>query len=354
MATRSHDPFLLAGIRRIERCSGGFTMGEQADPETRTSVWWPRIVSAVLGIIVTVTGAVIVQRLQAREPRLVYSSVETVPFNGPNNVVGIYQIVLRDDGKTEIESISCYIRIPGAKIEQYRTLAAPSLSTTATVANDAVRVDIPNLNPGETTQISILASNPSFLPNRPEISVRGKGVTGEPQAPAGNSPSESPRFYILVLTAATALASTSLIRLVVSKRSGGGSQAEALASICQMHGLSARAERYAAATKVTYYAEADRLGEEAYRSNDPNVASEVKRILTAMSAIPSMRDGSRSIVLYQLARISAKEGSAENANRYIAEARKLAEEEVDGRRRIDPLFNDVAGVPTLGIGEGKQ
>jgi hypothetical protein len=36
--------------------------------ERKSSIWWSRIISALLGITVTVVGALIVQRLQTREP----------------------------------------------------------------------------------------------------------------------------------------------------------------------------------------------------------------------------------------------------------------------------------------------
>jgi hypothetical protein len=313
--------------------------------EARASVWWPRIVSAVLGIVVTVAGALIVQRLQAREPRLVYSSVETVPFNGPSNVVGIYQVVLRNDGKAEVENISCYIRVPGAKIEQYRTVAAASLSTSATQSVDAVRVDIPSLNPGESAQVSILASNPTYLPTHPEISVRAKGVTGEAQAPSGAPQSDFTWFYLSLAAAATALASTSLIRRLFSKGKGlfsaemgveSETQAKTLASICRKHGLEPRALCYDAVKEITYYGEADRLGAEAGDSDDPQATLDVKKILLALSVAREMRDESRAIVFYNLARIAMKDGDLDEAGNYLFQARALSPEEVDGRRRIDP------------------
>jgi hypothetical protein len=142
--------------------------------------------------------------------------VETVPFNGPNNVVGIYQVVLRNEGKKEVEDIGCYIRIPGAKIEQYRTITAPSLVTTDRVANDTVRVSVPNLNPGEAAQISVLASNPTFLPTHPEISVRAKGLMGEEQPATPSEKSETALPFLSAAIALAALLSTFAIRTLLT------------------------------------------------------------------------------------------------------------------------------------------
>lgn len=314
-------------------------------PERKSSVWWSRIVSALLGITVTVAGALIVQRLETREPRLTYSSVETVPFNGPNNVVGIYQVVLRNEGKKEVEDIGCYIRIPGAKIEQYRTITAPSLVTTDSVTNDVVRVSIPSLNPGETAQVSVLASNPSFLPIHPDISVRAKGLMGMEQPSVAAAKSETTLPLLSGIIALAALVSTFSIRTLLTHGRGDvrlGSQRQVLATICKAHGFSARAERYARAAKLTYYGEADRLGQEAIQSTDQSTISEIKSILSALSMTEdNMKDSSRSIVLYNLARILAKEDNLEEAVEVLSRARGFDAEEVDGRHVMDPLLKDV-------------
>jgi hypothetical protein len=145
------------------------------------------------------------------------------------------------------------------------------------------------------------------------------------------------------------LGSTSLIRRLFIKEVGSGSQAETLASICEMHGLKPRADRYAAAKEITYYGEADRLGEEADGSNDPQVVSQVKRILLALSVVSGVRNASRAIVFYNLARISAKDGKMDEAENYLFQARTLSAEEIDGRRRIDPLFGKVSDGATSEI-----
>src|SRR6266849_8586817 len=69
---------------------------------TRKSEWPNRIISALLGIVVSVVGAVILGRLQAREPHLVYWLTEALPFSGQSVNVSIYQISVSNDGKQEI------------------------------------------------------------------------------------------------------------------------------------------------------------------------------------------------------------------------------------------------------------
>jgi hypothetical protein len=315
-------------------------MGDEIGPPQTASAWWPRIISALLGIAVTVVGSLILQKLQSREPHLTYSAVEALPFNGQSGVVGIYQVILRNDGKKEIEDITSYIQVKGAKIEQYRTIVAPSLTTTTSADADAIRVNLPSLNPGEAAQISILASNPTFLPSRPEISVRAKGVNGVEQTSQPLRPEEKP-FLLSLLTAFSALVSTSLIYLFLGRRRlMGRSQAANLKSICQTHGLDSRAERYSTVGRLTYYAEADRLGDEAVQSQNAQTTSEIKKVLIGICALPTINEGSKAIVLYNLARIAAKEGNDTDVDAYVAGAKRISPEEIEGRIRIDSLLKE--------------
>ena len=314
---------------------------ESTGQKTSSSVWLSRLLSALLGVAVTVVAALIVQKLQSREPHLVYSSAETVPFNGQSGVVGIYQIVLRNDGKREVEEIICYVRIPGAKIEQYRTVVAPSLNSISTVTNDAVRATIPGLNPGESAQISILASSSTSLPGRPEVSLRGKGVNGVEQT-SSETPStlEKMSTWGLLAVAITSLFSTSLFYQLFRKRFGGN-QVRVLESICRTHGLDSRAERYSTLSKVTYYGEADRLGDEAVRSSDGQTISSVRKVLFSLATSSGINPESRAIVLYNLARIAAKEGNTDELATYPKQAKELAPDEIEGRIKIDRLLNQV-------------
>ena len=121
---------------------------------------------------------------------------------------------------------------------------------------------------------------------------------------------------------------------------GRGSQAANFKSICQMHGLDSRAARYSTVRRVTYYAEADRLGDEAVQSENAQTTSEIKKVLIGICAMPNINEGSKAIVLYNLARIAAKEGNDTEVEAYVAHAKTISPEEIDGRIRIDPLLKE--------------
>lgn len=74
-------------------------------PKSRTS-WLTVLLSSVLAIAVTVVGAMIIGKLQAQEPHLIYSYTESAPISGPNSVVSIYQVTVANDGKKEVEGVT--------------------------------------------------------------------------------------------------------------------------------------------------------------------------------------------------------------------------------------------------------
>src|SRR5216683_5529564 len=144
----------------------------------RKSEWPNRIISALLGIVVSVLGAVILGKLQAREPHLMYWSTEALPFSGQNGNVSIYQISVSNDGKQEISDVACAIRVQGAKLDQYKVTASPLLNASTSISNDSVNIQIPNLNPSESVQIALLVTSSTTPPQHPEILARGKEIIG--------------------------------------------------------------------------------------------------------------------------------------------------------------------------------
>jgi hypothetical protein len=63
-------------------------------------------------------------------------------------------------------------------------------------------------------------------------------------------------------------------------------------------------------------------------------------VLIGICALPNINEGSKAIVLYNLARIAAKEGNDTELEAYVAHAKTISLEEIDGRIRIDPLLKE--------------
>jgi hypothetical protein len=297
--------------------------------------WLTALLSAVIGIAVTVVGAVILDKVRQREPHLVYSVADAPSFNGPTEAVSIYQVTVMNDGKGEVEKVSCAVRIPRAKIEQYRTSGPTLVPIIGTLNGDTVLVDIANLNPQESVQISVLASG-GYLPSRPEITVRARGLSGVEEGATGTGQSQNSLWA--AVGASLSSVALSFIIFFRTKRGGFGSQKEVLAKLCRIHGLAEEADDYDNSNRsVQYYSEADRLTQWAIDNSSVDVREKVERVLLGLLAEEVARS-SKALVLCDLARLAAFKNDISSGRTYLASAKEIAADEVSSRLRTDQLL----------------
>ncbi len=308
--------------------------------------WRDRIIAAVFGILIPVMVAIIVGRFQAAEPHLIFSSTESLPFSGLNSEVTIYQVTLSNDGKKEVYDVACAIRVPDSKIDQYKVTADPLLNVLGSVSGDSVNIQIPNLNPAESIQISLLASANHKLPARPVISVRGRGTVGTEKAQTQQESQSHTTPLIALLAGFSAVVSGGLIATVLRVRSSrsspgsGDDQRQVLAFVCRIHGLRDIADQYSAQVhETTYWAEADRLGQIASDSGDPERAASIERALIALVDYAKIVDNSRAVVYYNIALISRAKKDEPAYKKYLALAKETSPKEVTRRLKVDPRFS---------------
>jgi hypothetical protein len=306
------------------------------DPE-KSNPWVSRIVSAVLGILITVAAALIIGKIQSQDPHLAYTVVSSIPFSGASSVVSIYQINLVNDGKREVQNVTCYVRVPGGKIEQYKTSIAPSIGVTQTTISDSLTVQITSLNPSDTATISLLASGLGELPARPEVSIRASGVNGEEKARSSKDEGANPSWLVL-LSGLGAVTSTGLLLPFVRKFVGGSDQAKTLEAICQTHGFHKEAEYYSKLKgRLWFRDEADRLTVDALAVGTADAVGRAETVLLALATRDHISPKSQAIVLVNLARIEATRGNEPAADRFLDLARSCSESTVDERLKILPI-----------------
>jgi len=300
-----------------------------------------------VGIAVTVAGALILGKLQAHEPHLVYSSTESLPFSGPSGDVSIYQVTLSNDGNKEVYDVACAIRIPSAKIDQYKVTADPLLNVSGAVLGDSVNIHVPNLNPSESVQISLLASGSRDLPARPQVTARGKGALGSEKAKATDK-SWFDTIPLISLAAATlAMFVSGLAGRVLRSKSATGSssgsgddQRQILAYICRAYGLIDLAEQYSArAHETTYWAEADRLGQMAVDAGGERMAT-IERALLGLVEYKKVARASKAVVYYNVALINGVKKDGAAYKKYLQMAKDISAEEIERRLKVDPRFKN--------------
>ena len=314
----------------------------------RGLAWSNRLISAALGILVTVVGTVIIGRIQERRPALDYSTIESFPFNGPNGEVSIYQVAVSNDGKGEATDVACSVRVTTGKVDQFKITSSPLVNAVGTASGDTISIQVASLNPSESFQVSILATGTQGLPARPEVAVRGKGVLGTEKNPTNNNAQPEPALIVLA-GAISAVGVTSGFMILLRRKSSasslasvgsGDDQRQILAYICRAYGLKDLANEYSArAHETTYWAEADRLGEIAIELRDNSQTQDIEKVLAALpeynTKLPS---ASKAIVYYNIALINRFKGDEVNYGKYLRLAKETSRGIIQRRLKIDPRF----------------
>lgn len=306
-------------------------MADQPEEKRKPFPVLSSIISALLGIVVTVVGALILGKLQSTAPHLTYAVVSSTPFNGTNNFVSIYQLTITNDGKREIDEIACFARIPGGKIEQYRTSIAPSIPITENASNDTLKVQIASMNPSDNAAISILATGTVGLPSRPEISIRARGVNGEERT---ESQKDNDPFSLLKVfgSSLVAVVSASVLFPIVRRTLGKtkllnetSDQAKMLEIACRALGFGEEADRYSALKgPLLYRDEAERLTAEALQSGDDAAVAKAEKILVVIGSYTGAADESRAVAFFNLARLEAFKKNRDKTDEHLRVARILS------------------------------
>jgi hypothetical protein len=333
----------MSGVLKLYKLESMSDIPDSAAERTsRWSEWRNRIISAIVGIAVAVVAALIIGNFQAREPHLTYSSTESVPFSGPNGDVSIYQVTLSNDGKKEVYDVACAIRIPTAKIDQFKLTADPLLNAAGSVSGDSLNVLVPSLNPTETIQVSLLASGSENLPARPQVAARGRGIVGSEKAKAieGSWLQTIPLISLMAASLAV-FASGLATRLLRSKSRSltwsAEDQRQVLAYICRVHGLADLAERYSTQThETTYWAEADRLGQDAIDAGGERMEMIEHALLALTEYDKDFARASIAIVYYNVALINRAKSNEAECEKYLQLAKDTSDDEIQRRLKVDP------------------
>jgi hypothetical protein len=131
------------------------------------------IASCALGVF----GTLLVMWLTEKAPDLRLIVADTVIFQGDKNKFGVIGCRVANEGSKEIENIQCSFDLNDSTIQEIKVTPEILKPDFRVEKGNQVRGSVPLLNPGESFQISVMATNPEKLASRPEIFVRAKGAT---------------------------------------------------------------------------------------------------------------------------------------------------------------------------------
>ncbi len=151
------------------------------------------VLTGAVMLVVTVVAGMILFALQAREPRLVYSARDIIPFRGEDRFLAVYHVWIANQGGSAAEEVVCTVSVPEATIDEWTVSAAPVLSYTDSLVEDTVWLNVPWLNADERLELSLVATAPrtalprEALPGIPKVELRAKGFRGIEQPWEGRS-----------------------------------------------------------------------------------------------------------------------------------------------------------------------
>jgi hypothetical protein len=163
-------------------------------------------ITALVTVMATLLGGYLLDLIQSKQPRLVYTTVDTSTFLGDKGNFAIYTVAISNAGTASIHDVYCLVRVPSAAI-QYKIICDPTLSESAAEDGDTVRFRIGELNPSEKVSITVYATSNSPLPASPLVLARGDDITGvsESGVVLAASPAGSPILYLAVAVIVGAL-----------------------------------------------------------------------------------------------------------------------------------------------------
>lgn len=311
------------------------------------------VLGGVVTLVVTAVAGMFLFLFQIREPRLVYSVTDTVPFLGDEENLATYHITVQNDGKRIIKNVVCQVDVRPGTITKKVVRADPTVEYNEEVSNQTYRVKFDNLNPNETVMLSLLASSDQKLARRPQISLRGEGIMGEERKTYKKlSPFKSTILPAVAATYAGFIAfflmrkwrylylrPVGRLMGLVDNAYHSGNQNEVFAYLFGIHGMTEEAENYLKRpSKGTYWSEADMIAALAIRSQDSSEVENRKKVLIELLYYAIIAPSSVGLVHYNIARIAKFQQREEECGEHLEEAKKYIPRLVTKRLKLDPVF----------------
>lgn len=323
--------------------------------EERRSNWKQVVITAIITAIITVGGGFLINYFQTSEPHLSYAIEDATPFEGLFENIAIYNVMLENDGNKIVDDVVCQLSFSSAEIQQSKLNLDPSITHNEIVSGNSYRLELLNLNPKESAAISVLVSSPRQLPSRPDISLRGKGVTGVEASEDGKNGINWVFMVISTIAVYVVLSSIlftrknrfsskllSFISEDIDESKHHDDQRQILSYICGINELNSEVERYLnMSSEASYWAESDRFAMLALENPNGEDAEKRKHVLEDLLKYTKITVKSEGIIHYNIARIAKAQRNEEEANKHLEEAKKTIPKLVKIRIALDPIWKEV-------------
>jgi hypothetical protein len=305
--------------------------------------WTQSILTAIITLVISVGGGMILFNLQFQKPELTYKPEKILPFNSQTQNLSIYHIKFENQGNKLAEEIVGEIELNPAKIKDVNFVSDYPIDLK--LSNDSLKIKFstPSLNPKESFKLSILATSNQSFPDTPIVKLRAKGIVGDKIEEDTNGKKELPFEKYLILIASSVTLISLLTRSLIKSQGIGekhsDDQEKVIAFLCGIHNLDKQVDRLLSLpNKASYWSEADRLTAIAINSNTKDNLEKVRDVLTDLLEYAKISDSSKGIIYYNIARLEKHLLNETASNEFLEKAKKEIPKLLETRMKLDPVF----------------
>jgi hypothetical protein len=311
------------------------------------------ILTGFVSLAVGVGSGLLINYLTEKRPKLTYDITTQEVFSGQQNNIGIFALRIVNDGKREIEQVTCHLWFSEGKLTERRVVGIPDTARSVGGSERDIEVTVPFLNPGEQFSIPVLLSEVRQPLARPSIEIRGKGVLGAEVSSHGDSQQTKDQTFLLVFVPGiTLLTAFGFLFGSYSKKKkkeirsarhfSDGDQRDVIAFVLESKGLDEEAQTIRERPKdVSYWAASDALCKKWLQGDDD---SRIRKGIEASDLLidyAAITDGSRRIILLNMSRLALAINDIDLAKRYLAAATADKDGVIEKRIKMDEAFHSI-------------
>jgi hypothetical protein len=291
----------------------------------------PIIVTGIVSLVVGVGSGLLINYFTEKHPKLTYDITTQEVFSGQQNNIGIFALRVVNDGKKEIEQVTCHLWFSEGKLTERRVVGIPESARSVEGSEKNIDVLVPFFNPGEQFSIQVLLNDVRQPLARPVIEIRGKGVLGTEVSSQRSEQKINQTLPLLSVAIATVITALSLFLVGQHKRKTGvttgrhfseGRQRDVIAFVLETKGLDHDAQNLRESPReLTYWAASDALTKRWLQLNE---AVQIRTGIEALELLidyAALSDDSKRIILLNMSRLAIAIGNTDLAKTYLAAAR---------------------------------
>lgn len=128
-------------------------------------------------VLTLILGTFLGSWWNSASPDLRFSVGEPIEFSGEKEQFGLLVVRVSNVGRKQAENVKCMIDLPECEIQDLKV--APSIvESQQKISGGNAVISLTSLNPNESVELAVKASNPHLISKSQKVSLRGEGVNG--------------------------------------------------------------------------------------------------------------------------------------------------------------------------------